>query len=157
MKLETYKDEKPTLKLDEFFAGDIEGWGMIQDFKGEVISRFDVQIKGTFDGDTGKLEEDFQFYNGKTQQRTWNVKRVGPNSWEGTAGDIIGTAQGTEEGNAINWHYKMDVPQGGSTIRLKFDDWMFLMNDGVLMNRTYMKKFGITVAELTILMKKKGE
>ena len=50
----------------------------------------------------------------------------------------------------------MDVTtEGGSTYRLKFDDWMWLMNDGVLMNRSYMKKFGITVGEITIFMKKK--
>ena len=48
----------------------------------------------------------------------------------------------------------MDVPVGDSTYRLRFDDWMWLMHDGVLMNRSYMKKYGITVAEVTIFMKK---
>ena len=28
------------------------------------------------------------------------------------------------------------------------------MNDGVLINRSYLKKFGLTVAELTIFMQK---
>jgi hypothetical protein len=48
----------------------------------------------------------------------------------------------------------MDVPVGDSKYRLRFDDWMWAMNDGVLMNRSYMKKFGITVAEVTIFMQK---
>ena len=38
--------------------------------------------------------------------------------------------------------------------RIRFDDWMWVMNDGVLINRSYLKKFGITVSELTIFMQK---
>jgi hypothetical protein len=37
---------------------------------------------------------------------------------------------------------------------MTFDDWMWFMNDGVIMNRSYMKKLGVTVAEITIYMKK---
>jgi len=43
---------------------------------------------------------------------------------------------------------------GNSTYRITFDDWMFLMNDDILINRSYLKKFGITVGELSIFMQK---
>ena len=48
----------------------------------------------------------------------------------------------------------MDVPVGDTSYRLNFDDWMWAMNDGVIINRSYMKKFGFRVAELTIFMQK---
>jgi hypothetical protein len=50
----------------------------------------------------------------------------------------------------------MDLEVGDKTYRIKLDDWMWQMNDGVLINRSYLKKFGITVAELTLFMQKQG-
>ena len=48
----------------------------------------------------------------------------------------------------------MDLPVDDKVYRIRFDDWMWQMNDGVLINRSYLKKFGFTVSELTIFMKK---
>ena len=33
---------------------------------------------------------------------------------------------------------------------MKFDDWLFLQEDGVLLNRASIKKFGIELAVVTI-------
>ena len=57
----------------------------------------------------------------------------------------------------MRWAYQMDLDVGDNTYRITFDDWMFLMNDGVLINRSYLKKFGITVAELTLFMQKQDQ
>ena len=48
----------------------------------------------------------------------------------------------------------MDIEVSGKTYKIHFDDWMWLMNDGILINRSYLKKFGFTVAELTLFMQK---
>ncbi|HCQ71641.1 MAG TPA: DUF3833 domain-containing protein, partial [Rhodospirillaceae bacterium] len=72
-------------------------------------------------------------------------------------GDIIGTATGHTAGNAMRWAYAMDLDVGEKTYRITFDDWMFLMNDGVLINRSYLKKFGLTVGELTLFMQKQDD
>ncbi len=48
----------------------------------------------------------------------------------------------------------MDIIVDNSTYKVRFDDWMWQMNDGIIINRSYIKKFGITVAELTLFMKK---
>ena len=81
-------------------------------------------------------------------------RKISKNEYEGTASDILDKAEAKVEGNAMQWVYKMDLPVGDTTYRITFDDWMFLMNDGVLINRSYLKKFGITVAELTLIMQK---
>ena len=57
----------------------------------------------------------------------------------------------------MRWAYQMDLPVGDNTFRITFDDWMFLMNDGVLVNRSYLKKFGFKVAELTLFMQKQDQ
>jgi len=37
-----------------------------------------------------------------------------------------------------------------STIKVRFDDWMFLQEKGVLINRAEVKKFGITLGVVSI-------
>ena len=109
---------------------------------------------GKWEGDSGVLEESFEYYDGRTQQRVWKINKLDRDQYSGRADDIIGTATGEQSGNAVRWSYDMDLEVSGKTYKIRFDDWMWLMNDGVLINRSYLKKFGITVAELTIFMQK---
>lgn len=152
--VETYRGQEPRLDLKEYFNGPIKAWGIVQDRSGKIIQRFDVTMTGSWEGDTGTLKEHFVYYDGKRQERIWTIKKISDHKYEGTAGDIIGVAEGNVAGNAMRWAYQMDLEVEGSTYRITFDDWMFNMNDGVLINRSYLKKFGITMAELTLFMQK---
>ena len=156
-KLDHYKGTEPSMDIQEYFTGPIKAWGLVQDRKGHVTRRFDVTMVGSWDGDTGTLEEHFDYYDGKTQKRTWTIKKITDSEYQGTAGDIIGEAKGNVQGNAVRWVYEMDLDVGDKTYRITFDDWMFLMNDGILINRSYLKKFGFKVAELTLFMQKQDQ
>lgn len=149
-----YKDTKPVVSLEQFFNGHIKAWGILQDRSGKVTKRFDVDMEGKWDGDVGTLHEKFSFYDGNKQERTWTIRKMPDGTYRGTAGDILDTAVGKTSGSAVQWKYTMDLPVDDTTYRIKFDDWMFVMNDGILVNRSYLKKFGFTVAELTIFMQK---
>ena len=111
---------------------------------------------GTWSGNKGVLDEVFTYYDSDRKQvRECEITKIDDLNYTGTAGDIIGTATGKSFGNAINWTYEMDVPVDDKSYRLKFDDWMWAMDNGnVVINRSYLKKFGITVAEITIFMQK---
>lgn len=152
--LSYYEDTKPHADLKTYFNGPIKAWGIIQDWRGRVVSRFDVDMVGRWEGDSGVLEEEFRYYNGGQQRRVWRLKKLADGRYIGEADDIIDQAQGRINGSALFWNYRMDIPVEGQTYRLSFDDWMWQMNDGVLINRSYLKKFGFTVAELTLFMKK---
>ncbi len=152
--LKHYENSEPTMDLQEYFTGPIKAWGLVQNRKGEVVRRFDVFMNGSWDGDTGTLEETFSYYDGEIQERTWTIKRLPSGLYEGTAADILGKADGEIMGSAMRWAYQMDLPVGDTTYKITFDDWMFRMNDGILINRSYLKKFGFTVGELTLFMQK---
>lgn len=152
--IDHYKGTTPAVSLRAFFDGPIKGWGILQDHSGKVTRRFDIDMEGSWEGDTGTLHEKFSFYDGEKQERTWTIRQMPNGTYQGTAGDILGTAKGKAEGSAVQWKYVMDLPVGNTTYRITFDDWMFLMNGDVLVNRSYLKKFGFTVAELTIFMQK---
>jgi len=149
-----YSDTTPAMDFQKYFNGPIKAWGIVQDRDGKVLSRFDVAMQGSWKDNLGTLKEDFTYYSGKKQERVWKIHKLPDGTYEGEADDIIGKAEGQTSGSAVRWNYVMDVPVDDTTYRFTFDDWMWLMNDGVLINRSYLRKFGFTFAELTIVMKK---
>ena len=148
-----YQQTTPPLSLETFFVGDVKAWGIVQNRSGDVVQRFTVDIKGSMDGDTLVLDESFNYEVGEgPMQRTGRITPTGDGDYEGRAGDILGVAKGTSYGNAFNFQYKMDLPVDDTTYQVAFDDWFWAMGDGTLMNRSYVKKFGLVMAEVTIFM-----
>jgi len=139
------------LNLEEFFQVDLVAYGQFQDVLGEVRRRFEVKINGTWDGETLRLVEDFVYEDGSTEQRIWLLEKLDEQRWQGTADGVIGIATGEERGDVFNWAYTIDLPvEQGETLRVSFDDWMWLLSDDRLLNRAYMKRFGVTIGEVII-------
>lgn len=92
--IEDYQGEQPQLKLEEFFNGDLVAYGMVQDYSGKVIQRFRADLKGTWNGNEGVLDEQFYYADGSEQERIWYITKTGENSYEGRASDVKGVADG---------------------------------------------------------------
>ncbi|MGB0844641.1 MAG: DUF3833 domain-containing protein [Alphaproteobacteria bacterium] len=152
--LKPYTGTKPEVDLQTYFDGEIKAWGLIQDWRGRVTARFDIDMVGEWDGNTGVLKETFRYYSGRVDTREWTITKHDDGTYTGVADDIIGTANGRQNGSALAWNYDIIITVDGKKIQLNLDDWMWQMNDGVLINRSYFKKFGIKVAELTVFMQK---
>lgn len=157
MQIDDYKNATPKLDLFNYFAGKTKAYGQFQDRSGMVLRRFEVDIVGTINeqGNTLTLEEDFIYNDGEKQRRVWVITRTADNQYVGTAGDVVGEAQGFVAGNALNWAYTLDLPYKDSSIHVQFDDWMYLHNDDVMLNRALVKKFGFRVGEVTLFFSKK--
>ena len=55
---------------------------------------------------------------------------------EGEAdGEALGEAEGEASGNAFRWKYTLDLPVDDKTYHVQFDDWMYLLDEGILMNK----------------------
>ncbi|MDR5905870.1 DUF3833 domain-containing protein [Franzmannia qiaohouensis] len=149
--VEDYTGSEPRLDIAEYFVGETRAWGMVQDFRGEVQRRFTVDIDGSYDGQTLVLDEHFVFDDGETDRRIWTFERVDDNRWRGSANDVEGSVDAAHHGHVFNMRYPLDVEVGGRNITFQMDDWMYLQPDGRLINRTAMRKFGITLGEITIV------
>lgn len=149
-----YEHTEPKLDLFEYFEGQTLAWGQFQSRSGELQRRFRVDIQGKVDGDTLVLDEQFVYDDGETEQRIWTIKKVGENQYEGRAGDVIGKAFGQASGSVLNWRYTLDLPYKDSSIHVKFDDWMFLQTDNVMLNRAKVTKWGFRVGEVTLFFQK---
>lgn len=141
-------------ELQEFFDGKTVAHGQFQDRFGTVRRRFEVAIDGTWDGETLTLIEDFAYADGTTEQRIWTLRQTGPETWEGTAPGVIGTATGTEKGDVFNWAYTIDLPVPDGTLRVSFDDWMWQLSEDRVLNIAYMRKAGITIGKVIIYFEK---
>lgn len=110
-----YRQQQPTLDIFQYFQGETQAWGMVQDRSGKQLRRFHVDINGDVVGDTLTLNERFVYDDGEKQQRVWHIRKISADRYEGTAGDIEGVAKGQTAGNAFNWHYSMNVKASGRT------------------------------------------
>lgn len=143
------------LNLEEFFAGRTFAHGQFQDRFGNVQRRFVVDIDGRWDGRVLTLTEDFTYDDGATERRVWSLTKTGADTWQGTAPGVLGVARGEERGDTFNWTYRIDLPVREGTVRVGFDDWMWLLSEDRLLNRAYMKKYGVDLGEVTIIFEKR--
>lgn len=148
-----YQNETPKLALDQFFSGRLVAHGMVQNFSGRVTRRFTADIVAHWDGNTGTLDEQFVFSDGEHQSRCWTLKKQGQR-YTGFAADVVGQAEGEARGNALNWRYTLQIPVNGKVWNIDLDDWLYLIDENNLLNRTRMKKFGLPVGELTLHIRK---
>ena len=145
-----YASQSPPLDLKQYFNGKLLAHGIVTDRGGAVTQRFTVALTGTWQGDTGTLDEQFTYSDGRKQTRVWTLQRVADGRYTGRAADVLGEAQGQAAGNALNWRYTLLQPVDGRTWELQFDDWMFLVDDKVMINRAVFSKFGIRLGEVLL-------
>jgi hypothetical protein len=145
-----YAQERPLLDLRTYFTGTIDAWGVFTDRSGQVVKRFTVVMDCSWSGDEGVLDEAFVYSDGTKERRIWRLK-AGPNgSYTGRADDVVGEATGQVSGNAFRWGYTLALPVDGRIWHVDFDDWMFLMDDRVMLNKATMSKWGIKLGEVTL-------
>lgn len=152
--LKDYQQTTPAFRLAQYFDGEVTAWGIIEDYQNQLQRHFCVDIVGTWQGNQGQLHETFYFNDGEQQIRIWQLQVAADGKVTGTAGDVVGIAEGGETGMAFNWRYELEVPIGDSEFVFFIDDWMYRLDEHRVMNRSYMKKLGVTVAEISIYFDK---
>ncbi|WP_374375051.1 DUF3833 domain-containing protein [Pseudomonas sp. AP-1] len=155
--VERYASEQPKLDLASFFSQPVQAWGMFQKRSGEVVKRFHVCIASRRDGERLILDERFLYSDGTRQRRVWTLVPDGPGRWRGTAADVIGEARGEVAGNALRWRYQLDLPVDGRHWEVDLDDWMYLMDDDTLINRSRMSKLGVELGQITLFFRRLPE
>ncbi|AEG94837.1 DUF3833 domain-containing protein [Ramlibacter tataouinensis] len=150
-----HQSEKPVLDLRQYFNGTVDAWGVFTDRSGRVVKRFTVVMDCRWNGDEGVLDEAFTYSDGSTQRRVWRLTRGADGRYTGRADDVVGLAEGQARGNAFRWRYTLALPVDGRVWNVAFDDWMYLMNERVMLNKASMSKFGVTLGEVTLAFTKR--
>ena len=152
-KLADYAGNTPPFDIRVALSGPLVSEGIIYGPLGRVTSRFVAEFTGEWEENTGSLAEEFTYDTGNTQSRKWFLTMGENGHFTATASDIIGEAMGQQMGNAVRMTYKIRLPEEAGSHVLNVTDWLYLMENGNILNRSEMRKFGIKVAELIATMR----
>lgn len=143
----------PQFVLTKHLSGEILSEGVIFGPSGKMATSFTARMVGEWNGGTGTLSEEFTYSSGATQSRKWYLTLGPGNTFIATADDLEGEAQGTVSGSTMRLTYDIILPESSGGHRLQATDWLYLTADGVIMNKSEMRKFGLKVVELVATMR----
>ena len=150
---EDYAGQGPEIDIRRHLNGPIACEGVIYGPTGRVTSRFVAKMNAQWDGDTGVMTEVFRYDNGSVQNREWHLTLEEGGRIRAEAPDVVGVGSGRQSGPGVLLKYKIRLPEESGGHVLDATDWMYLIENGTIMNRSQFRKFGIKVAELVATMR----
>ena len=147
-KLSDYAGTGPRFDIRQHLVGAMISEGMIYGPTGRVVSRFVAEMQGEWRGASGHLRESFRYATGAQQNREWRLTEGNDGQIIALADDIIGQGVGGAESCAFCMRYRIKLPDDAGGHVLSVTDWMYLLENGTILNRSQMRKFGVKVAEL---------
>ncbi len=152
-KPEDYAGHGPQFDIRETLNGPIVCEGMIYGPTGKVTSRFTADFVASWDGNVGAMKEVFHYDSGNVQNREWKLTLGNDGAIKAEAPDLVGAGHGQQKGSAVLLNYRIKLSEEAGGHVLDTTDWMYLMANGSIMNRSQFRKFGIKVAELVATMR----
>ena len=132
-----------------FWTGHTASWGVIENRDGAPTAIITTTTDGTPESPAGLHMIQHVTHDGQTTTRDWHLRRLGPHSFEATANDVAGTAHGTTFGRTLHWTWTLETHPGHPLYNVTMDQWMYLADNGTLMNRTIISKWGVRLAEVS--------
>lgn len=151
-----YEDGSPSFDLRQHLTGDMVCDGVIFGPLGRVTSTFVADFRITWEGDVAVMDEHFRYSDGSIQQRQWTIKLGENNTFQTIAADVVRGGHGKLAGPTAVMRYAIQLPEEAGGHTLSTIDWMYLTQNGVIVNRSQFRKFGIKVAELVATIRPKG-
>ncbi|MCL4186363.1 MAG: DUF3833 family protein [Rhodobacteraceae bacterium] len=151
---EDYAGKGPAFDLRRHLDGPILCEGVIYGPTGRVTSRFVAEMEARWEGSTGIMTERFRYDSGARQDRRWRLAIGVDGAIRAEADDIVGVGRGVQKGPAVRLSYRIRLPEDAGGHVLDTTDWMYLMENGAIINRSQFRKFGIKVAELVATMRR---
>lgn len=143
----------PAFDIRERLNGPIDCEGLIYGPTGRVTSRFVARFNASWEGNVGRMTEVFHYDSGNVQNREWTLTLGNDGRIRAEASDLVGPGAGQQNGSAVQLNYRIKLSDEAGGHTLDTTDWMYLMENGTIMNRSQFRKFGIKVAELVATMR----
>lgn len=150
MRVQSFAAPGPQFDPVRFFTGHTRSWGVLENRSGAPTGRVETDCHGEAEGPDGlHMVQLLKMADGTVRTRDWRMRRTGPHSYQATANDMVGTATGEAAGRVFHWRWVLATDPGNPLKNVALEQWMYLMEDGAMVNRTVISKLGITLAEVT--------
>ena len=148
----------PDLTLVSAFQGRSTGSGHFRVWLTGDERRFTARLNGTVTGAEGArtltVVEDFLYDDGQQDRLTWVFRETGPGRWTGKREDTVGEATVIEESGRIRLSYTADFKSPSGVNRLGFQDILYALPDGSIVNDAVVSKAGIAVASVRFVIRR---
>ncbi|MCC5984392.1 MAG: DUF3833 domain-containing protein [Rhodobacteraceae bacterium] len=150
-----YDAHEPRFDIREVLNGPLLCEGVIYGPTGRVTSRFVADFEARWDGNRGVMTERFRYDSGSEQTREWRLTLGNDGRIRAEADDLVGPGEGEQSGASVQLRYRIRLPENAGGHVLDVNDWMYMVENGTIINRSQFRKFGIKVAELVATMRRK--
>lgn len=149
-----YAGMGPEFDLRGQLNGPILCEGVIYGPTGRVVSRFVADLHASWQGNVGTMTEEFRYDSGAVQSRVWTLTLGNDGGIRAVAPDVVGVGRGMQAGPTVRLGYRIRLPDSSGGHVLDTTDWMYLLDNGTIVNRSQFRKFGFKVAELVATLRR---
>jgi hypothetical protein len=144
-----FAQTRPVFDPVAFFTGHVTSWGVEENRGGQPIAIVKTDCQGVVTG-PGRIAmvQVLHVGNAPPQTRRWQLWQAGQ-GYEATANDMAGHTTGWASGRALHWRWVLETRPGNPLLDVTMDQFMFRMDDGSVMIRTVVTKFGVRVVEVS--------
>jgi hypothetical protein len=133
-----------------FFNGHTHSWGVVENRSGAPNKWIVTDSQGSInEANQLRMVQHLTFQDGTAQERDWTLWRSGPGRFDATASDMVGTAKGEANGSMFHWQWVLARAPGNMLMDVTMNQWMYRLDDGSVMIRTTVSKFGFIAAEVS--------
>lgn len=140
--------------LTTLLSGRTRAWGVFEDRQGTVRRRFEIDIRGGWQGREFVMQEDFQFDDGERTTKEWRVRPLPGGVFEAVGDDVVGVARGETTGNVIRMAYRYRLKVNGRSFAVDYDDRIYRIDETRAMNRATVSKWGVRLGDVTLIFQK---
>lgn len=151
-----YAGRGPEFDLRRHLSGPMLCEGVIYGPSGRVTSRFVAGMEASWQGNRGTVTEEFRYDSGARQNRKWWLTLGSDGTIRAEAADLVGEGSGRQVGSGVVLNYRIRLPEDAGGHVLAVTDWMYLVENGTIVNRSQFRKYGIKVAELVATIRPKA-
>lgn len=148
----------PPITLVSAFQGRTRGRGHFRVWLTGDERRFSARLNGRITGREGArvltVVEDFLYDDGQQDRLTWVFRETGPGRWTGRREDTVGEATVIEENGVIRLSYTADFRSPSGVNRLGFEDILYGLPDGSIVNDAVVTRAGIAVASVRFVIRR---
>jgi len=117
------------IDIRSFLDGKLEGFAIVQDKDGNIISTKKLTIKGEWEDNKGVIKYTYLMEDGKKDTRTWLISMSeNGESFTGVGHDIVSPAKGKQVGNAMQMLYTLLLDKNGKKSEVDFNDKIYLVD-----------------------------
>ncbi len=124
-----YIDGSVKMDMKNFFDGDLEGFAIKQDVNGKITGTVTAKINGKWEENKGVVQFNYRHSDGTKDSRTWLITVNPDNSFDAVGHDIIKAASGSQNGNASQSIYSLNIGAKGQKEEVDFEDKIYLVDE----------------------------